>query len=209
MGMFNDTWLKQLMGTAQASGAVDDNEDLRPSLDPPVPRPCLAGGEPVLVAWASQMGAAEALARETVACLEAADVPVHCVGFQALRLSQLESSLTALFVVSTTYDGDPPDMAEAFSREVMARSAQLSHLRYGLLALGDSGYASFCGFGRKLHAWLQASGAQACFEPIEVDDDDERTLCRWRQQIDSLLTAATAAPARPMALPGRECPDQV
>ena len=49
---------------------------------------------------------------------------------------------------------------------------QLSGLRYAVLALGDSEYAQFCGFGRALDEWLRAQGAQPLFDRVDVDNGD-------------------------------------
>lgn len=63
---------------------------------------------------------------------------------------------------------------------VGGRPGMRSHLRYGLLSAGDSNYPTFCGFGQRLHTWLQASGARLLFEPVDVDCEDEMAVQRWR-----------------------------
>ena len=103
-----------------------------------------------------------------------------------LTLDELRHAGRVLFVASTTGDGEPPDMALAFSRLVMKRPAQLDGLRYGLLALGDSDYEDYCGFGRQLQRWLQASGARALFDPVEVDSEDEASLRHWQHHLAML-----------------------
>jgi sulfite reductase (NADPH) flavoprotein alpha-component len=66
----------------------------------------------------------------------------------------------------------------------MAQGLPLAGLRFGLLALGDSGYAHYCGFGRRLHHWLQAEGgAQPLFDPIEMDSGDPAALAAWQRQL--------------------------
>jgi sulfite reductase (NADPH) flavoprotein alpha-component len=51
----------------------------------------------------------------------------------------------------------------------MTTALPLPQLHYAVLALGDSAYAQFCGFGRALDQWLQAQGAQPLFPRIEVN----------------------------------------
>lgn len=142
---------------------------------------------PLLVAYATQTGIAELHAHDTCRALQAAGVPTRLLDFDSLSLQALHTADRALFLVSTSYDGDPPDMAEAFHRDAMGRSAQLAHLRYGLLMLGDSYYDDFCGFGRRLQRWLQASGARPLFEPIAMDDEDPAALARWREGIGATV----------------------
>ncbi|HTH68267.1 MAG TPA: sulfite reductase flavoprotein subunit alpha [Rhodanobacter sp.] len=140
----------------------------------------------VRVVYASQTGFAAQLARQTLQSLQAAGVPAQLHGLDTLTLDELRHAGQVLFVASTTGDGEPPDMALAFSRLAMKRPAQLDGLRYGLLALGDGDYEDYCGFGRQLQRWLEASGAQALFDPVEVDSEDEASLRHWQHHLAML-----------------------
>ena len=140
----------------------------------------------VQVVYASQTGFAAQLARQTLQSLQAAGVPAQLHGLDTLTLDELRHAGQVLFVASTTGDGEPPDMALAFSRLAMKRPAQLDGLRYGLLALGDGDYEDYCGFGRQLQRWLEASGAQALFDPVEVDSEDEASLRHWQHHLAML-----------------------
>lgn len=140
----------------------------------------------VRVIYASQTGFAEQLARQTVQTLQAAGMTARLDGIDGITADDLRHTGRVLFVASTTGDGEPPDMAVAFSRLAMRQPAALAGLRYGLLALGDSDYEEFCGFGRQLQRWLQASGAQALFDPVEVDSEDEASLRHWQHHLSML-----------------------
>lgn len=177
MGYFNPTgWLVEL-------GIV-----ARPPR--PVARGPEATGTPAwLVIYATQMGAAEALAHETAAYLRQAGATAELMAFDTLPATGLPSAQPTLLIASTSYDGDAPDMAEQFETQHMRQPAALGGLRYGLLSLGDRGYADFCGFGRRLHAWLTASGAQPLFPPIEVDDEDPAALLAWQQRVAEQVSA--------------------
>jgi sulfite reductase (NADPH) flavoprotein alpha-component len=148
-------------------------------------------GEPVLVAFASQTGFAEELASATAQALSEAGAPVTLKDLSAVTAADLTGR--ALFVVSTTGEGDAPDPARAFIRDVMKDGVDLSGLRYGVLALGDSTYAHYCAFGRSLDAWLARSGATSLFDHVEVDDGDPAALRHWQGQLP-LLTGVTDAP---------------
>jgi len=148
-------------------------------------------GEPVLVAYASQTGFAEELANATAKALAEAGAPVTLRELGAVTAADLTGR--ALFVVSTTGEGDAPDPARAFIRDVMKDGVELPDLRYGVLALGDSTYAEFCAFGRSLDAWLARSHAEPLFDRVEVDDGDPAALRHWQGQL-ALLTGVTDAP---------------
>jgi sulfite reductase (NADPH) flavoprotein alpha-component len=96
-------------------------------------------------------------------------------------------------VASTTGEGDAPDAAAAFVRDALAGPADLRGLRYGLLALGDREYRNYCGFGRRLDAWLRHGGAEPLFDPVEVDDGDEGALRHWQHHLGQLAGDADLA----------------
>lgn len=150
-------------------------------------------GEPVLVAFASQTGFAEELARATAKALTAGGAPVSLRDLSAVTTADLATAGRALFVVSTTGEGDAPDPARAFIRDVMGATPDLSALRYGVLALGDREYANFAAFGRVLEGWLGRHGAVPLFDRVEVDDGDEAALRHWQSHL-GVLTGHTDAP---------------
>ncbi len=142
-----------------------------------------AGDDALLVAWASQTGYAEQLALQTAQSLRAAGVAVRARPLAAIDAASLARTARALFVVSTTGEGDAPDSAAGFVRDVLGHAASLPALRYGVLALGDREYRQFCGFGHRLDQWLRGSGAQPWFDAVEVDDGDPGALRHWQHEI--------------------------
>ncbi|MDM0105883.1 sulfite reductase subunit alpha [Variovorax sp. J22R24] len=145
----------------------------------------LAGNQPsaaTLVLFASQTGQAEALAWQTGRWLHEAGTPARVLSLNDVDTSMLRSAPRALFIASTYGEGDAPDGASVFAERVMGVKAELSSLRYAVLALGDRQYANFCRFGRQLDDWLHAAGATRAFERIEVDNADPTTLAAWQAQ---------------------------
>jgi sulfite reductase (NADPH) flavoprotein alpha-component len=150
--------------------------------------PLQADALPVL--FASQTGQAEAIARRSAASLTAAGVAAMAMPLARFDAAALARMRRALFVVSTTGEGDAPDAVAGFVARVLGASASLQGLEYGLLALGDRRYDNFCAFGRRLDAWLREQGAQALFPAIDVDDMDEVALGQWQQQLAQLAGAS-------------------
>ncbi|MFC4728704.1 sulfite reductase subunit alpha [Coralloluteibacterium thermophilus] len=133
---------------------------------------------------ASQTGFADELAWRSAEALAGAGVPARVLPLSAFAPEAAPAR--ALFVVSTTGEGDAPDGALRFVREVLAHARPLPHLRYGLLSLGDSEYAAFCGFGRRLESWLRHNGAQPLFDTVEVDNADPGALRHWLHHLGQL-----------------------
>ena len=146
-----------------------------------------AAGEPWLVSFASQSGFAEQLAWQAAGQLQAAGMPVQVEPLAHLNEERLAQARRALFVVSTFGDGEAPDSARGFERKLLGGALGLGQLNYALLALGDRQYGHFCGFARRLHAWLGAQGARSLFAPVEVDGGDAQALARWRQKLGELI----------------------
>ncbi|XHS79605.1 sulfite reductase subunit alpha [Burkholderiaceae bacterium UC74_6] len=167
--------------------------------------PALDAGAPLLVLHASQTGTAEELAWQTARALHLAGLPVKVAALGEIALAELRAARHALFIVSSYGEGDPPDSAVPFVRAAMQEAASLAPLQAAVLALGDSSYAQYCGFGRVLDTWLQASGADRLFERIEVDREDPAALARWRQRLSHLagtadMPAFESAPFTPWRL---------
>ena len=141
---------------------------------------------PLLVAYASQTGYAEQIAKQTAQSLHAANIPSRVRALSDLSVEELASTERALFVVSTYGEGDPPDAGLAFVSSVMSHSPALSRLAYGVLALGDRTYRNFCGFGRTLDGWLQRQCAMPMFDLVEVDNADEAALLHWQRHLGTL-----------------------
>ena len=159
-----------------------------------------AGGAPVLLAFASQTGHAERIALRTAGALQAAGVAVDVRPLAALDVGLLRLQRHLLIVASTFGDGDPPDAAHGVVERLEGEAGVdgLRHLRYGLLALGDAHYATFCGFGRTLRHHLQGLGARPLFPMIEVDDGDPDALMRWTREVGAAFgVALDIAPAAP------------
>lgn len=145
-----------------------------------------------LVAYASQTGTAEALARHTVGLLATAGHSAQALPLGQVDAGVLRAAPQVLFVVATFGEGDAPDAAEPFVRGVLGTQVDLSGLRYAVLGLGDSSYAQFCGFARTLDGWLAGCGAQALFERVEVDRAAPAAIEHWQELVCRLSGAAPA-----------------
>jgi sulfite reductase (NADPH) flavoprotein alpha-component len=157
------------------------------------------GQADVLVAFASQTGLAEELAWMTARSLSEAGTSARVVLLGDVDAAELKAAGRLLIVASTTGEGDAPDSVSWFVRKQMADAADLSGLRYGLMALGDRSYDAFCGFGKALDSWLQSSGASRLFDTVEVDDGDTGAIRHWQHQLGVLTGHAIQADWTPPA----------
>ncbi|MDH0865499.1 sulfite reductase subunit alpha [Mitsuaria sp. GD03876] len=159
--------------------------------------PAADAGPPVLVLHASQTGLAEELAWQTAKALHLAGMPVRVAALGEVDRDALLGARHALIIASTYGEGDAPDSAAPFARDLMAaaegEALDLSSLQVGVLALGDATYTHFCGFGRALDAWLRERGARPMFDRIEADRADAQALAQWRQRLSHFAGTADLA----------------
>jgi sulfite reductase (NADPH) flavoprotein alpha-component len=144
-----------------------------------------------LVVYASQTGSAEYLARRSADLLATGGLAARVASIASLDQASLRKASRILFVASTYGEGDAPDDAARFAGRLMAATgnpADLAHLHYAVLALGDRSYANFCGFGRALDAWLAQAGATPLFDRIDVDCGDAAALEHWQHHLVRLAS---------------------
>jgi len=160
-----------------------------------------APGGKVLVAYASQTGAAEQIARASANALIARGDFVRVAALGALEPRELAEAGTLLVVTSTYGSGESPDSARGFMRKVMASPAPLKGVKFAVLALGDRSYPDFCGFGRLLDKWLAASRARRLFDPVLVDGDaDIAAMKQWCENLTRLGAHTTVEALMPVPL---------
>jgi sulfite reductase (NADPH) flavoprotein alpha-component len=149
---------------------------------------------PITVLFGSQSGNAEGVAKRLVETLQRHDLPAVLLDMIDCRQPQLLAAHTLLVVVSTQGEGDPPDRALGFWELLNGRKApRLAHLKFAVLALGDSSYANFCETGRQLDARLEALGAQRLQPRVDCDVDFEAPATGWIDAVLGKLPRANGA----------------
>ncbi|WP_433885074.1 molybdopterin-dependent oxidoreductase [Pseudomonas vranovensis] len=155
-----------------------------------------------LLLWASQTGNSQALAEQCAARLRQVGLPVQLSCMQDLALEQLDRPASLLLIASTFGDGDAPDSGAAFWRGLHGEHAQRCvGVPYAVLALGDSSYEQFCGFGRKLDQRLAELGAKRLLERVDCEGDLHESTGQWLQALlgklghGELLLEAPTPPA--------------
>lgn len=105
---------------------------------------------------------------------------------------ELDGRDVVLVCTATHGDGELPDNIIPLALRLRADKPDLSHLRYGVIALGDQTYKStFCKAGKEMDALLAECGARKLGERLEIDActqplPDEEAL-NWAQEWVTML----------------------
>ena len=153
-----------------------------------------AAGRAVTVLWASQTGTAEQFAAVATERLIAAGHEVTVLGMDDADPAALPPADT-LLITSTFGDGDAPDNGSGFWDSLAATETRLEHLRFSVLAFGDSSYSEFCGHGRRLDRRLEELGATRLAPRADCEPDFAPTATAWLDEVVASL-AELAEPAQ-------------
>ncbi|HTH98715.1 MAG TPA: bifunctional nitrate reductase/sulfite reductase flavoprotein subunit alpha [Stellaceae bacterium] len=149
----------------------------------------------VTLLWASQTGNAERLATTIAEAIGPAVGGVRVIDMADYPAAELARERNLLVVTSTYGDGEPPDNGAGFWRALHdAAAPPLDHLRYAVLALGDSSYDRYCGHGRALDERLAALGARALANRAECDGPARGPANDWLGGVFAKLAHPEASP---------------
>ncbi len=115
-------------------------------------------------------GNASSVAQALQFCAEELHVTIDVLPMDGLSIHALDAPGAFIVCTSTTGVGDVPPNAAGLLHSLDAEAKYLGHVRYGLIALGDSSYGdSFLGGGKQFDAKLQDLGARRVGEICVLD----------------------------------------
>ncbi|TNH80767.1 sulfite reductase [Aeromonas sobria] len=117
----------------------------------------------------SMLGAAEYVADHVANLLEQAGHQTR-IHNPAKLAEVLDDAGSILLVVTSTHGaGDVPDNLQPFAKDLAEQHPDLNSLKYGVIALGDSSYDTFCQGGKTLDQLLAECGASRIGERLDID----------------------------------------
>lgn len=147
---------------------------------------------PLLIAFGSQTGSAQGLAKRLAKEAGHRGFAPVVKELNTVAPAELATLARCVVITSTWGDGDPPDNAATFWSHLGAETApRLENLAFGVLGLGDRNYADFCGAAKKFDERLAALGAKRLVPRVECDVDYEATATTW---LESLWPALEGTP---------------
>lgn len=157
---------------------------------------------PLLIAFGSQSGNAESLAKRLAREATGRGFAARAAGLDSLQPADLIKDKNVLLITSTWGEGDMPDNAISFWDAINQNgsSPKLDGVQYSVLALGDKNYGdTFCLAGKKLDSRLAELGATRIVDRVDCDVDFDDLAKKWSTNAFTLLSGSDSAPAAPAA----------
>jgi len=176
---------------------------LKALLSSPEPAPAAQAQPAVALAvlYASQTGTAESLARKLARAAKGQGFDAVARDIGTLSLEELAKLGQALVIAATHGEGEPPDSAVAFTRALeSAGGTPLAGLGFAVLALGDSNYVKFCGYGALVDQRLAELGATRLADRVDCDGDASGPCVAWRDRVLPLAARHAGVEAAPVAV---------
>jgi sulfite reductase (NADPH) flavoprotein alpha-component len=136
--------------------------------------------EPITIVYASESGNCEKLANDFAKAARKNGLKPNIIDMADLELATLGKAKRLVFIAATWGEGEPPARAVRAYNELMGAGApRLDGVEFGVLALGDTAYAEFCGIGKKIDERLAALGGKRVVDRIDCDLDFAAPASKW------------------------------
>lgn len=152
--------------------------------------------KPLLIAFGSQSGNAESLAKRLAREATSRGFAARAAGLDSLQPADLIKDKNVLLITSTWGEGDMPDNAVSFWDAINQNgsSLKLDGVKYSVLALGDKNYGdTFCLAGKKIDARLTELGATRIVERVDCDVDFDDLAKEWSKNAFTILGASKSS----------------
>ncbi|MEA2953736.1 MAG: sulfite reductase flavoprotein alpha-component [Alphaproteobacteria bacterium] len=164
-------WLAGFLAGLDAAGGAAAQPELAAPAQP---------AEPLTILYATESGNSEKLASDMAKAARKMGLKPSIVDMADLDVASLASVKRLVVIAATWGEGDPPARAVRTYGELMGEGApRLDGVQFGVLALGDTAYADFCGVGKKIDARLEALGGKRVADRVDCDLDFADPAGKW------------------------------
>jgi sulfite reductase (NADPH) flavoprotein alpha-component len=190
-------WLSGFLAAAQFS-SVSGSVNVQVA-EPSGANTADAISKDVTILYGSQTGNAQGLAKKAGKKLEADGFQVTILAMSDFKPNNLKKVENLLIITSTHGEGTPPDNALSFHEFLNGKRApKLDHLRFSVLALGDSSYEFFCQTGKDFDTRLGELGGTRLYPRFDCDLDYDEPAAEWLAGVVSNLKEAVGGSQAPV-----------
>lgn len=137
----------------------------------------------ITLAYGTETGNSKKLAVELAGVIKKKGVQVKLADLSQYKPKDLAKEDLFFIIISTQGEGDPPVLAKKFYDHIHENDLNISHLKFGVLALGDSSYPLFCKTGEDIDFRFEILGAQRILPLKKCDIDYEQEAHVWAEHI--------------------------
>ncbi|MCT3646388.1 flavodoxin domain-containing protein [Elizabethkingia anophelis] len=164
-----------LAGLAGTSAAV---ADLPPQLNTHT-----TAVKKITLVYGTETGNSKKLATELAGVVKKKGIQVKLGDLSQYKPKDLAKEEYLFVVISTQGEGEPPILAKKFYDYIHENELNLSNIKFGVLALGDSTYPQFCKTGEDVDTRFEVLGAERVIPLKRCDIDYEEDAHRWLDHI--------------------------
>ncbi len=166
------------------------------------------------VVYGTESGNCEVLADRAVKAAKKRGFQAVMKNMSEISPADLSKTKNLLVIVSTWGEGDAPETAVAFHKELMTADLQLADVRYSVCALGDTAYERFCQIGKDVDARLEGFSATRIQPRQDCDLDYEAPFEEWlagalkalAPELPAAVAAVEVSAVEPVSLYGKKNP---
>lgn len=137
----------------------------------------------ITLAYGTETGNSKKLATTLAGIIKKKGIQVKLADLSQYKPKDLAKEEFFFVVISTQGEGDPPVLAKKFYDYIYENEINLSALKFGVLALGDSSYPLFCKTGEDVDSRLEILGAQRIIPLKKCDIDYEQDVQNWIEHV--------------------------
>ncbi|ALD15362.1 sulfite reductase subunit alpha [Buchnera aphidicola (Aphis glycines)] len=138
----------------------------------------------ITIISASQTGNARTLSERLNKYLNDNNKKTHLVSAADYNFKKIKDEKYLILIISTQGEGEPPEEALSLYKFIMSKRApKLNHLKYSILALGDSSYDLFCQAGKDFDKRINELGGKNLLDRLDVDIEYEDDYVQWSKEL--------------------------
>ena len=182
-----------LAGLAGTSAAVTDL--------PPQQTTHTTAVKKITLVYGTETGNSKKLATELAGVAKKKGIQVKLGDLSQYKPKDLAKEEYLFVVISTQGEGEPPILAKKFYDDIHENELNLSNIKFGVLALGDSTYPQFCKTGEDLDIRFEVLGAERIIPLKRCDIDYEEDAHKWLDHIFEVVQNKAVSPSQATVAP--------
>ncbi|MCT3898433.1 flavodoxin domain-containing protein [Elizabethkingia anophelis] len=137
----------------------------------------------ITLVYGTETGNSKKLATELAGVAKKKGIQVKLGDLSQYKPKDLAKEEYLFVIISTQGEGEPPILAKKFYDYIHENELNLSNIKFGVLALGDSTYPQFCKTGEDVDTRFEVLGAERVIPLKRCDIDYEEDAHRWLDHI--------------------------